>query len=256
MSAKPFLIVSDLHLGAVPDSTERAFRAFLDMAAGSASGLLINGDLFEFGMGYRYVMNRHHVRTLAKLADVVDAGVPVFFLGGNHDYVEWSGQLLRDAGVTLLPDGAIMELAGRRARIIHGDEVCLGRPSKERKIGRSRPVVALLRSIHPDLAGWFQPYTTGTKRQLDRLAAGHGGGPKHHAPHIEAWARAELERDRSLDLVIAGHSHLPARVEVEPGRYYLNAGDWLSHFTYLHLPAPPDPPELHRWVDGKPERVP
>ena len=37
---KPFLVVSDLHLGAVPRETERAFRDFLRYAAAEAAGLL------------------------------------------------------------------------------------------------------------------------------------------------------------------------------------------------------------------------
>lgn len=247
---KPFLVISDLHLGAVPDSTESLFRGFLDAARGAASGLLINGDLFEFGMAYRSVIPRKHYRVLAKIADVVDSGVPVYFVGGNHDYPEWGGHVLRDAGVQLLEDHTVMEVAGRRALITHGDSVCRGRPQLERKLGRSRPIVGLLRWIHPDLLARVQPYTTTSRRQVQRQLAGLDGGPKSHAREIEAWARTALQRDPSLDLVIAGHSHLPAKIEMEPGRYYLNAGDWISHFTYLLLPKDASP-ELRRWIEGK-----
>ena len=96
---KPFLVVSDVHLGAVPASTEASFRRFLDYVRENASGLLINGDLFEFGVAYRSVIPSKHYRVLAKLADLVDAGVPVYFTGGNHDHVEWGGHALEDAGV-------------------------------------------------------------------------------------------------------------------------------------------------------------
>jgi UDP-2,3-diacylglucosamine pyrophosphatase LpxH len=47
MSENPFYIVSDTHLGAVPRSTEAAFRRFLAGLRGRASGLLIGGDLFD-----------------------------------------------------------------------------------------------------------------------------------------------------------------------------------------------------------------
>jgi UDP-2,3-diacylglucosamine hydrolase len=245
---KPFLIISDLHLGGVPDATEESFRRFLDMASKSASGLLINGDLFEFGIAYRSVIPSKHYRVLAKIADLVDAGLPVFFTGGNHDHLEWGGHALESAGVTLLQDRTVMELAGRRTLITHGDSVCRGRPRVERRLGRSRLYIAFLRSIHPDLVARIQPYTTGTRRQVRRQAGGLDGGPKSHAGEIEAWAREELKRDRSLDLVIAGHSHLPALVEVEPGRYYLNAGDWISHFTYLEIPVEASSPQLRRWT--------
>jgi UDP-2,3-diacylglucosamine pyrophosphatase LpxH len=79
--------------------------------------------------------------------------------------------------------------------------------------------------------------------------AGLGGGPKHRAPEIEAWARDALLKDPSLDFVIAAHAHLPACVEVEPGRFYLNAGDWITNFTYLAV-SEDSPPEILRWAEN------
>ncbi|MQA91092.1 MAG: hypothetical protein GEU90_12785 [Gemmatimonas sp.] len=244
--SKPFLVVSDLHLGAVPDSTEASFRRFLDWTGESASGLLINGDLFEFGIAYQSVVPTKHYRVLAKLADLVEAGMPVYFTGGNHDRLEWGGHALADLGVTLLEDRTVMDLAGRRTLITHGETACQ-RPPIEQGLGRNRFFVALMRSIHPDWIARIQPYTTSTRRQLERLAAGLDGGPKTHAVEIETWAQEALRKDPSLDLVVAGHSHLPAEVEVEPGRYYLNAGDWISHFTYLEIAAA-SPPFLREWT--------
>ena len=252
-SGKPFVVVSDLHLGAVPAATERRFREFLDQEAREAAGLLINGDLFEFGMAYRSVVRREHVRVLAKLAELVESGVPVYFLAGNHDYLEWGGHVLEeDAGVQLLPDPVIMDIGGRRALVTHGDTVGEGamRERIERRLARNRLVVGFMRWLHPDLADRLQPYMTGTRRQVRRHAAGQGGGPKRRAPGIEAWARATLRDDPSLDLVIAGHAHLPSLVEVEPGRYYLNAGDWITHDSYLVLPDD-RPPEIRHWPGGK-----
>jgi UDP-2,3-diacylglucosamine hydrolase len=246
--AKPFLVVSDLHLGAVPVSTEASFRRFLDWTSEHASGLLINGDLFEFGVAYRSVIPSKHYRVLAKLADLVDAGVPVYFTGGNHDHVEWGGRALEDAGVTILEDRTVLELAGWRTLISHGDTACQGRPAIERRLARSRIFVALMRSIHPDLIARIQPYTTSTRRQVRRNAAGLGGGPKSHVGEIEAWARKALQREPGLDLVIAGHSHLPVLLEVEAGRYYVNAGDWISHFTFAEIPADGSPPVVRRWT--------
>ena len=252
-AGKPFLVVSDLHLGGVPAATERRFREFLDQEAREAAGLLINGDLFEFGMAYRSVVRREHVRVLAKLAELVESGLPVYFLGGNHDHIEWGGHVLEeDVGVQLLPDPVVMDIAGRRALVTHGDTVGEGatRERIERRLARHPVVVALIRWLHPDVADWLQPYTTSTRRQVRRYAEGKGGGPKRRAPAIEAWARERLRDDPSLDLVIAGHAHLPAQVEVEPGRYYLNSGDWITHDSYLVLPED-GPPEIRHWPGGK-----
>ena len=248
---KPFLVASDVHLGAVPASTEASFRRFLDYARENASGLLLNGDLFEFGVAYRSVVPSKHYRVLAKLADLVDTGVHVYFTGGNHDHVEWGGDALTDAGVTILGDRTVLDVEGRRVLVSHGDSVCRGRPAVERLLARSRGFSTLIRSIHPDLLARIQPYTTSTRRQVRQAAAGQGGGPKHHSETIETWAREALRRDPTIDIVVAGHSHLPAMVEVSTGRYYLNAGDWITHYTYVEIPVQ-HPPAIRKWSHDGP----
>jgi UDP-2,3-diacylglucosamine hydrolase len=94
MENRPVYVVSDIHLGAVPEATERAFRSFLRQVAEEASFLLVNGDLFDFWFEYRHVVLAEHYRVLAALRDVVEAGVRVAFVGGNHD--AWAGPFLRD----------------------------------------------------------------------------------------------------------------------------------------------------------------
>ncbi len=51
------------------------------------------------------------------------------------------------------------------------------------------------------------------------------------------------------DVAVAGHSHLPALVEVNAGRFYVNAGDWISHMSYATVaPERGAPPVLCRWA--------
>jgi UDP-2,3-diacylglucosamine hydrolase len=254
LETRPFYVVSDVHLGAVPPATERAFRAFLAHVAAAASGLLINGDLFDVWLATRHFVVRHHVRVLAAVADLVDAGVPVYFIGGNHDALEFGGGMLRDElGVTLLEEPASLTLAGRRALVVHGDGVPpapRGYPAyrKRHPVLRSRAFrIAAERLAHVDhiydrVAAW-----SGTRAFVARHARGESTGPKPSAAPIEAWARAALAAEPSLDLVLAGHSHLPAFAEVAPGRYYVNTGDWIEHMTYAVLPPGDGAPELRCW---------
>lgn len=255
-AGKPFLVVSDLHLGAVPAETERAFRAFLAYATHAASGLLINGDLFDVWLATRHFVVRHHVRVLAAVADVVDAGVPVYFVGGNHDAHEFGGEMLRDdLGVTLLGEPARVTLGGRRALVVHGDGVWpepAGYPRyrKRHPLLRSRQFrwvaqrLAHVDQIYDRVAGW-----SATRAFVAQHARGEGTGAKPAAAPIEAWARAALRAEPDVDVVLAGHSHLPALAEVEPGRHYVNTGDWISHMTYGVLPANHGEPSLRRWPD-------
>lgn len=242
---KPFLVVSDLHLGAVPRSTEAAFRAFLRHAANSASGLLINGDLFDFWFEYRTVIRAEHFRVLATLADVVESGLPVQLIAGNHD--AWGGRFLREeVGIELLYGPLTMRLGCWRTRVVHGDGVGAGDLGYRilRRVIRSRLAVRAFRTLHPDWSDRVAGRASSTRARIEGGDRGHAG----RGEQIEQWAREQLRSDATLDLVVAGHSHRPALVEVEAGRFYANSGDWLTHFTYLALPTTRGAaPELRRW---------
>jgi len=247
MREKPFLIVSDIHLGGVPQSTERAFREFLVYAGETASGLLINGDLFDFWFEYRTVMHRAHFRVLAQLAALVESGVPVWFTGGNHD--AWSGSFLHDeVGIRAVHGPEVVEFAGRRALVAHGDGVGKGDRGYRalRWFLRNRLTVFAFRQLHPDWGSRIAKLvsTTDQKRGKDPTLA------ENRAAFVQGWAEERLALDPSLDLVIAGHVHLPSIVEVEPGRFYINSGDWINHFTYVTLPPDGGAPRLATWPEG------
>jgi UDP-2,3-diacylglucosamine hydrolase len=248
MSEKPVYVVSDTHLGAVPRETERAFRAFLDHVATHAQSLLINGDLFDFWFEYRHVILREHFRVVAKLADVVDAGVKVWFVGGNHD--AWAGSFLRDqVGIELLQGPVEIDLGGRRTLVAHGDGVGRGdlKYRALKAVIRHPVSIGAFRALHPDLGRWVAARASTTEHKAGGDAAARG-----RAAYIRQWAEERLRADPTLDLVLAGHAHLASRLELEPGRWYVNSGDWLGTFDYVVLPAGGAPPELHEWpADGR-----
>lgn len=243
MNVKPVLVVSDIHLGAVPRDTERRFRRFVEFAAGAASGLLINGDLFDFWFEYRTVVPRQHLRVLAALAGLVESGVPVWFMGGNHD--AWGGSVLQDEiGMKLLQDPCEMTLAGRRTLIAHGDGVGSGDLGYRALRGfiRHPLTVRAFRALHPDLGSRIAAMASSTEHKSDTADPGSEG----RARFVESWAVQTLQENPQLELVLAGHAHVPTVLEFEPNRFYVNSGDWLRHFSYVTL-VPNAAPELLRW---------
>jgi UDP-2,3-diacylglucosamine hydrolase len=244
METKPVYVVSDVHLGSVPAATERAFRRFLDHVAEHASFLLINGDLFDFWFEYRHVILAEHYRVLARLKDVVEAGVPIAFVGGNHD--GWPGPFLRDEIGMALHDGPVeMTLGGRRALVAHGDGVGSGdlKYRALKRTIRNRAVTGTFRVIHPDLGRRIAMMASSTEHKVedgDRRS-------KHRAAFIQRWAEGELRARPEIDLVLAGHAHVASITEVEPGRYYVNSGDWLRTFDFVVLPPGGGAPELRVW---------
>src|SRR5688500_730126 len=117
---KPDYIASDVHLGAVPDQREREFVSFLEKAGQEAGTVLINGDLFDFWFEYGEVIPGKHFRVLAAMSKLVEAGVRVLLMGGNHD--AWGGRFLREeVGVDYQTGLVRTTLAGKNALIAHGD---------------------------------------------------------------------------------------------------------------------------------------
>jgi UDP-2,3-diacylglucosamine hydrolase len=245
MESKPVYVVSDIHLGAVPPETERAFRRFLDHVAADASFLLINGDLFDFWFEYRHVVLAEHYRVLARLKDVVEAGVPIAFVGGNHD--AWAGPFLRDEiGIQLLDGPVEMTLGGRRTLVAHGDGVGRGdlKYRALKKMIRNPVTVGAFRVLHPDLGRRIAFMASRTEHRTgatDQEARGR-------AAYIQAWALEQMRRDPGIDLVLTGHAHLASLTQVEPGRFYVNSGDWLGTYDYVVLPPGGGAPELRVWT--------
>lgn len=240
---RPFLIVSDIHLGAVPDATERRFRRFLAHAGDVASGLLINGDLFDFWFEYRSVVPSKHYRVLAALRDLVESGIPVWFVGGNHD--GWGGDFLAaEVGLRMVEGPIEMEIGGRRALVAHGDAVGEGDLGYRilRRVIRHPVTVGAFRLLHPDLGAQLASRVSTTEEKA------HGADTAlSRAEAIRAWGEAALRASPELELVVAGHAHFPEIVEVAPGRFFVNAGDWVCHYTYVELPGGGAPPRLETW---------
>ena len=154
MLTSPCYIISDAHLGFAPVDVERAVISFLRHVATSGGSLIINGDLFEFWFEWQTVIPRRGFRTLAALADVADAGVPVVMIAGNHDC--WGGDILRqDVGVDYQFGPWLGDLAGWHTRVEHGDGL---RPREDRRYRLLRRVlrnplaIRSFRWVHPDLS--------------------------------------------------------------------------------------------------------
>ena len=238
MLPSPCYIVSDAHLGVASKSDERALLAFLRSIQGDAQSLVINGDLFDFWFEWRHVMPRAGFRVLAAIADLVERGVRVLWIAGNHDC--WGGEMLRnDVGVTYVMGTWRGELAGWRTRIDHGDGL---RDAEDRKYRALRGVlrnplaVRAFRLLHPDL---------GARLALGSSHASRSYRAKDGGAGLLKVAMHDLEGEASLQLLIFGHSHVGTVERAPTGALYANAGTWLGDSTYLR--ADQDAVELLRW---------
>ncbi len=117
------LFLSDLHLDeARPDSTA-LFEAFCAGEARQAEAVYLLGDLFEAFIGDDDDGDIAS-RVAAATRGLRDAGVPVFFMRGNRDFLVGPDYAAR-AGWTLLPDPAVILLHDEPTLLMHGDLLCL-----------------------------------------------------------------------------------------------------------------------------------
>jgi UDP-2,3-diacylglucosamine hydrolase len=232
MDGRSTIVVSDVHLGEIPPDSERAFLEFLDSLPGRTAELLINGDLFDFWFEYRSVVLRRYFPILRRLADIVEAGVRTRLVGGNHDGL--TGSFLRDEiGIELLDGLVHTELAGRQAYVAHGDGLLSGERAYRafRAATRTRAFRTLFRLAPPDLALPLVRRVSSTPGRVRRQAT----HDHERADRLAAHAGELLARHPEIELVVFGHAHRPELIEVEPGRHYLNSGDWIHHRSYALL---------------------
>lgn len=117
------LFVSDVHLHDALPRTTQAFIEFLEGPARNARRLYLLGDLFEYWAGDDDIDTPYHRRIAQSLRAVSDAGVAVFWIAGNRDFLVGQG-FASEAALTLLTDPHVEDIAGTRIVLAHGDAQC------------------------------------------------------------------------------------------------------------------------------------
>ena len=246
----PVYLASDAHLGATAPARDQAFRHWLRHAADVAGTVVINGDLFDFWFEYGSVVPRGHTRTLGLLAEIADNGTPVVVMGGNHDW--WGGSFLEnEVGVTFLREPTILDLAGWKTLLAHGDGIGQGDLGYRMlsAVIRSRPARWAFRWLHPDIGAWIARGVSLTEARPEDPTPAESARSRT----LSQWAEATLRNDPGLDLVTMGHTHVPEMRRVEPGSarrkpgFYVNSGDWVHHTTYVVLLEDADTPRMEEW---------
>ena len=121
----PAYFISDAHLGieppgAVPDREESLIQ-LLSSWKGKASHVVVIGDLFEFWYEYSYYVASAHFKLYRAFAELVDSGVEVHLLRGNHDFA-YGDFFPKHLGVAV-HKSLILEIQGKRVFFTHGDGV-------------------------------------------------------------------------------------------------------------------------------------
>lgn len=235
--SKKIYFASDLHLG-VPDAgrsrqREKHFVAWLDQIKGDCAELYLVGDLFDFWFEYKRVVPKGYVRLQGKLAEFADAGIPIHYFVGNHDL--WQRDYFTEEfNAIVYMDPVRRNLYGREFFIGHGDGLGPGDHGYKamKKVFRSRFMQWCFHRLHPNFGIGLADYLSRTSRKKTGHKDAIDYGEKEF---LRVFCREELQKHPEIDYFVFGHRHLPQEFELEKGKYYINLGDWISHFTYLEV---------------------
>ncbi|MEO0225500.1 MAG: UDP-2,3-diacylglucosamine diphosphatase [candidate division WOR-3 bacterium] len=220
-----YLFFGDAHFGNRYTNREderiKLFVRFLKRKAIKAREIFIVGDLFEFWFEYRAVIPKRYYSILNGLCCLVESGVGVHYFMGNHEFGE--GEFFKTLGFKVYKQERIFQLGKMRVLVGHGDDADDAWATRFMNfIFRSKVDQFLYRLIHPDIGIEIARSIARASREKSEL---HDSSRK-----LEQYALKKFQTE-DIDAVVFGHSHLPVCKRVGK-RFYLNVGDFLTHFTY------------------------
>lgn len=232
---KKVYFLSDFHLGApnpaVSLEREKKIVAFLEEIRPTAGAIFIVGDMFDFWYEYRTVVPKGYVRLLGKLAELTDAGIPVYFFVGNHDM--WmTDYFQKELNIPVYFEPKEFEFNGKQFLVGHGDGLGPGDHGYKmlKKIFRN-PVCRWLFGILPPYIGMgVANYSSRRSRAVtgQNDAAFYG----EEGEWLITYCKEELKK-KFYDYLIFGHRHLPIDYTLNEGKSrYINLGDWIRYYTY------------------------
>jgi len=225
------LFISDLHLDASRPQIVDLYTQLLARDAREAAALYILGDLFESWIGDDddaplATQVAHATRALR------DAGVPVYFMHGNRDFL-LGEEFAARAGMTLLADPTVIELGGERVLLLHGDTLC----TDDVEYLNFRTLVRDPR--------WQQQFLAKPLAERRAFAAQARGESRKHTSSMKAeimdvnqHAVEAAMREHGVTRMIHGHTHRPAthRFNLDgQAAERIVLGDWYKQHSVLRL---------------------
>ena len=232
---------SDVHLGlqvSDPAGREARFVSFLrSIPAAETEALYLLGDIWDFWYEYRDVVPKGYVRVFGALADLMDAGVKVYFFPGNHDV--WTYSYFEELGMKRLEQPCVVGIGGKTFCLGHGDG--LGPVDRGYRIlhgiFHNRFLQVCFSALHPWFAfrlgnGWskknrlaknFRYVFQGEKEPLYQFCADFN-------------ARRASAGEPPVDIFLFGHYHCAVDIPVGPARLLL-LQDWISQSDWMVFDA-------------------
>jgi UDP-2,3-diacylglucosamine hydrolase len=232
------LFISDLHLDAARPAITDLFAKFLREEAKFADALYILGDLFEAWVGDDDT-SEIGAHVAAHLREVNDAGVPVFFMRGNRDFLLGTDYAAR-AGFRLLPDPAVVMLYGKPALLMHGDLLCSDDVAYQQFRTQTRNPVWQVQFLSPPLAVRLAFAAKAREASMARQKELMGSDKAQFETVTDVTPATVKETfvRYGIDTLIHGHTHRPAIHTLDVAgriRKRVVLGDWYEQGSVLRV---------------------
>jgi len=232
---KKLYFASDFHLG-IPDHDaslvrEKRIVRWLETVAGDAQAIYLLGDIFDFWFEYRHAIPKGFIRLQGKLAELRDAGLPIYFFTGNHDM--WMFDYFeKEIGIVIYREPQVLQVGTHKLLIGHGDGLGPGDSTYKilKKFFNSAICQWLFARIHPNLGIRVANYWSRTSRISSTKMEEKFQGEENE--FLLSYCR-EQEISNHHDFYIFGHRHLPLDIKVGENSRYLNCGEWVHFNTYV-----------------------
>jgi UDP-2,3-diacylglucosamine hydrolase len=234
LNNKKIFFASDFHLG-VPNhdeslARERRIIAWLDSIKHEAHSIYLLGDIFDFWFEYKHAIPKGYIRLQGKLAELVDAGIPVIFFTGNHDM--WMFDYFpSELGIPIYREPLLLEVGEQKLLIGHGDGLGPGDTTYKfmKKFFNSKICQWLFARIHPNLgigiANLWSRQSRISNMKLEEKFV--------NKENEFLWVYCnEQEGKCHHDFYVFGHRHLPLDLKIGEQSRYINLGEWVHFNTY------------------------
>ncbi|MCF0214888.1 MAG: UDP-2,3-diacylglucosamine diphosphatase [Fibrobacteraceae bacterium] len=222
--------VSDAHLGIDPNGCipqrESLLIECLESWKENASHVVIVGDLFEFWYEYKYYVVRSHFELFRAFSDLVNAGVQVHLIRGNHDFAY--GDYFPKALGVQVHSKLHLDIQGKKIFVQHGDGVAKSdfgyrmlRRILDFPVNRK-----LFQMLHPDWGMALARFVGRNSRKI-------GESREIRLNEYLNWGNRMLQQG-PFDFCIHGHHHIAGIWDTENGKV-ASAGEWIWNPSYLML---------------------
>jgi UDP-2,3-diacylglucosamine hydrolase len=224
------LFISDLHLSAERPAITALFLDFLRSRARQAEALYILGDLFEYWIGDDVAALPEYRPLIEGLHELTEAGVPVYVMHGNRDFLLGSG-FEQQTGCKLIPDPTLVSLYGKEVLLMHGDTLC----TDDLAYLKFREMVR-----NPDWVKMFLGKTIAERvaivrdyREISKTAT---ATKKPEIMDVNPHAVATTMQQHGVRHLIHGHTHRPAQHDLQLDGQRVRRtvlGDWYDQGSVL-----------------------